>query len=162
MTAAPLVEFDLVIRSSIGIAAPPEDVWPHLSRVDGWKSSVVSLERLAGEPGAEGETLRIGQRPSDVTVHTIMRTLRAIPAEWQVQSLRTEDGQATDGYVAYTLEPDGGGTWVSCQVLARCRVPLPSGIATADEFARLANESTRAKLDADHAALKRLLEAPRR
>jgi hypothetical protein len=160
MTQAALVEFDLAIRSRIDIAVAPALVWPPLMRLKEWKASVVSIERLAGEPDAEGETLRIGQRPADVTVHMIMRTVRVEPFAWRVQTLQAEDGRSTDGYVAYSLESLANGTRLSCDVIARCCVPAPDGAALDRiAFARRANESTKAKLDADHAALKRLIEA---
>lgn len=161
MTAEPDLEFHLAIRSRIDIAAPPVAVWAELGRLQAWKTSVVSIERLAGEPGAEGETLRVGQRPADVTVHTILRTLRAEPAAWKVQTLQTEDGRTTDGYVTYSLEPAGPGTRLSCEVVARCRVRAPAGPGASAALARSVNEATRAKLDADHEALKRLVETGR-
>lgn len=162
---ATLLEFDLAIRSRIEIDAPPAAVWSQLGQLQGWKSSVVSLERLAGEPDAEGETLRLGQRPGGTTVHTIMRTVRVEPGAWKVQTLQTEDGRTTDGYVAYTLDPAGAhGTRLCCEVIARCRVVPPDrdaeGVSPA-EFAHSVNEATRAKLDADHAVLKRLVESGR-
>jgi hypothetical protein len=162
---ATLFEFALAIRSRIEINAPPAEVWSQLGRLQGWKSSVVSIERLAGEPDAEGETLRVGQRPGDTTVHTIMRTVRVEPGAWKVQTLQTEDGHTTDGYVAYSLDPAGAnGTRLSCEVIARCRVVPPPGDAEGVPpagFAHAVNESTRAKLDADHVALKRLVESGR-
>jgi carbon monoxide dehydrogenase subunit G len=162
---AVLLEFDLAIRNRIEIDAPPAAVWSQLGRLQGWKRSVVSVERLAGEPDAEGETLRVGQRPGDTTVHTIMRTVRVEPGVWKVQTLQTEDGRTTDGYVAYTLEPVGtNGTRLSCEVIARCRVVPPDDVAervSPAGFAHAVNESTRTKLDADHAALKRLVESGR-
>ena len=164
-TEAMLLEFDLAIRSRIEIAAPPAAVWSQLGRLQGWKSSVVSVERLAGEADAEGETLRVGQRPGDTTVHTIMRTVRIDPWAWKVQTLQTEDGHTTDGYVAYTLEPAGAnGTRLSCEVVARCRVVPPDDVAetvSPADFALAVNVSTRAKLDADHAVLKWLVESGR-
>jgi hypothetical protein len=159
VSESPIAEFDLAIRSRIDIAAAPERLWPHLARLQDWKTSVVSVERLAGEPDAEGETLRIGQRPVDVTVYTIMRTVRSVAPHWKIQTLRTEDGLMTDGYVSYSLEPEGSATRLRCDVIARCRIALPDGFDAVEDFARLANESTLAKLDADHAALKRLVEA---
>jgi Polyketide cyclase / dehydrase and lipid transport len=166
MTAGPaLLEFDLAIRSRIEIGAPPAVVWSQLGRLQGWKDSVVSVERIAGEPDAEGETLRIGQRPVDTTVYTIMRTVRIEPEAWKVQTLQTEDGRVTEGYVAYTLESVGARrTRLGCEVMARCRVLPPDGVAgdaSPTGFARAVNESTRAKLDADHAALRRLVESGR-
>ncbi len=159
------LEFDLAIRSRIEIGAPPAAVWSQLGRLQRWKSSVVSVERLAGETDAEGEMLRVGQRPGDTTVHTIMRTVRIEPWSWKVQTLQTEDGRTTDGYVAYSLEPAGtNGTRLSCEVIARCRVAPPAGDAqgvSPAAFAHAVNESTRAKLDADHAVLKRLVESGR-
>jgi hypothetical protein len=157
----PRAEFDLAIRSRIGIDAPADAVWAHLSRLQAWKSSVVSLERLSGQPDAEGETLRVGQRPGDVTVNMIMRTVRVQRPGWKIQTLQTEDGDATNGYVVYTLDAEGEGTRLSCDVVARCRVPLPPGVTDVAAFAQQANASTLAKLDADHAALKALVESGR-
>jgi hypothetical protein len=78
-----------------------------------------------------------------------------------VQTLQTEDGRTTDGYVSYALEPEGPGTRLRCEVIARCRIVLPDGFDSVEDFARLVNGSTLAKLDADHAALKRLVESGR-
>lgn len=157
MSAPPLAEFHLALRSSVDIAASAAAVWTHLAQLRAWKRSVVSFERLAGPPDEEGETLRLGQRPADVTVHTIMRTLRSAAPTWKVQTLLTEDGRTTDGYVVYSLQNVGAVTRVCCDVVARCRVPLPAdGDVVA--LARAANDSTRAKLDADHERLKRLVE----
>ncbi len=161
MSDPPIAEFDLAISSRIDIAAAPERVWPCLARPQDWKPSVVSVERLAGEPEAEGETLRIGQRPVDVTVHTIMRTVRSDAPRWKVQTLQTEDGRTTDGYVSYALEPAGPGTRLRCEVVARCQIALPDGFDAVEDFARLVNASTLAKLDADHTALKHLVESGR-
>lgn len=155
------VDFRLALRSRVSIAAPAATVWPLLSRLEAWKSSVVSIERLAGEPDSEGETLRVAQRPADVTVNTILRTLCVERDAWRVQSLTTEDGEATDGYVTYTLDPVSDGTLVTCELVARCRVAAPAATADVDAFARVVNEATRAKLDADHAVLKRLAESGR-
>lgn len=161
--SAACVDFDLVIRSRIEIDAPPELVWKHLAALQEWKESVVSVERLSGDPDSEGETLRVGQRPADVVVHTLMRTVRLEPCSWKVQTLQTEDGRATQGYVLYALERSTRGTNVSCEVVARCSVPVQRDASIeAAEFARQANAATRAKLDADHVALKRLVEARRR
>lgn len=160
MTGA-VAEFDLAIRSCISIAAAPAVVWDWLGDMQSWKASVVSIERLAGEPGAEGEILRVGQRPVDETVHTLMRTVRTSPPTWKVQTLQVGEGREIDGYVAYTLEPATWGTRISCEVIARCRLPVPAGVESVDAFARAANASTLAKLDADHAVLKALVEKER-
>lgn len=153
------VEFPLVIRSRVTIAAEPEAVWQRLEDLQSWKASVVSLERLAGDPGREGETLRLGQRPLDEVVHVRMTTLRVQPPAWKVQTLQTEQDASIDGYVVYALDPAPGGTLVSCDVIARCRIVPPAGTTDGTAFARRATEATLAKLDADHAALKRLVEA---
>lgn len=158
---SPRADFDLALRSRIGIEAPVEVVWARLSQLQAWKSSVVSIERLAGEPDAEGETLRVGQCPGDVTVHVIMRTVRIERPNWKIQTLQTEGSDATDGYVVYTLDAEGEGTRLNCEVVARCRVPLPAGVTDIAGYARQVNASTLAKLDADHVALKVLVESGR-
>jgi hypothetical protein len=155
------LDFRLALRSRVAIAAPAAAVWPVLGRLDAWKASVVSFERLAGEPDEEGETLRVGQRPADVTVNTILHTLRVERGAWRVQSLITEDGEATDGYVTYTLDPLNDGTLVTCELVARCRVAAPAAPPDVAAFARGINAATLAKLDADHAVLKRLVETGR-
>lgn len=153
------VEFHLAIHSEVEIAAPPPVVWQYLDRPRDWKPSIVSIERLDGQPGREGETLRIGQRPGDETVYVIMRTLRLEPYNRRVQTLSTEASRATDGYVIYTLVPDGTATRLVCDVVARCEVAAAAtGGKTAAEFARTVNEATTSKLDADHRALKALIE----
>jgi hypothetical protein len=158
MNAPAVVEFDLAIRSGILIDAPAQDVWHRLARLQDWKPSVVSLERLAGEPDAEGETLRVGQRPGDTTVHVRMRTVRSQPHGWKLQTLRAEDGDTMDGYVSYTLTDDRVGTHLGCMVIARCSMPLPPGVGSARDFERITNASTLAKLEADLVRLKQLVE----
>jgi hypothetical protein len=123
MMPSPAVEFDMAVRSVVTIDAPPAEVWSGLARLQDWKPSVVSVERLGGAAeGEEGETLRVGQRPGDSTVYVIMRTIRSLPHEWKLQTLRTEDGDATDGYVSYSLLAEQGGTRLCCAAVARCRV----------------------------------------
>jgi hypothetical protein len=153
------VEFHLAIRSEIEIAAPPPIVWLYLDRPRDWKPSIVSIERLDGQPGREGEMLRIGQRPGDETVYVIMRTLRLEPYTWRVQTLSTEASRMTDGFVIYTLAPAGTSTRLACDVVARCTIAGDAtGGKTPAEFARTVNEATAIKLDADHRALKTLIE----
>jgi len=153
------VEFHLAIRSEIVIEAPPHVVWDYLDRPGDWKPSIVSLERLSGARGQEGETLRLGQRPGTETVHVIMRTLRAEPYTRRVQTLTTEASRATDGFVIYTLAPAGTATHLACEVVARCSIAgdAVAGRTTA-EFSRTVNDATAAKLDTDHRALKALVE----
>lgn len=154
-----LVEFDLVLHSEIEICRPPAVIWPHLDRLQEWKDSVVSVERTAGARDTVGEVLRIGQQPAGQTVHVLQRTLRIQVPHHRVQSLTTEDGISTTGYVIYSLMPRGDQTLVVCDVLARVRVPAAAHEAGgAAEFARGANDATQAKLDGDHRALKRLVE----
>jgi hypothetical protein len=157
--AAAEVEFHLVIRSEIEINAPPPVVWEYLDRPRDWKPSIVSIEHLDGQLGQEGETVRIGQRPVDQTVYVIMRTLRLEPYARRVQTLTTEASRATDGFVIYTLAPVGTSTALACEVVARCAVPADAVAGRPPaEFARVVNEATAAKLDADHRALKALIE----
>ena len=158
MAVSPVV-FHLVIRSTIVIDASASVVWQYLERPRDWKPSIVSLERLAGEPGQVGETLRLGQRPGDETVYVRMQTLQAEPAVRRVQTLTTEADSSIDGFVMYALTAVGNGTHLACDVVARCTLPNEalSGRSVSD-FAQTVNEATAAKLDADHRALKALIE----
>jgi hypothetical protein len=155
----PEVEFHLAIHSEIDIDASPEVVWSWLDRPREWKPSIVSLERLDGEPGQEGESLRLGQRPGAETVHVLMQTLRAEPYARRVQTLRSEASRAVDGFVIYSLAPAGAATRLACEVVARCVVPGAAAAgASPVDFARGVNAATAAKLDADHRTLKALVE----
>lgn len=152
--------FDLVLHGEIEIERAPEAVWPCLGRLREWKDSVVSLERIRGEANAVGEVLRIGQRPGRETVYMLQETLAARAPRWRIQSLRAEDGVSANGYIAYTLVDMGAHTLVVCDVAAKVQVTAAAvqqagGIHA---LARTANDATQAKLDADHAALKRLVE----
>ena len=155
----PEMTFHLAIRSEIEILAPAVIVWDYLHRPTEWKSSIVSIERIAGSPGEEGETLRIGQRPVAETVYVIMRTLRSTPYEWRVQTISTEANQMTDGYVSYALSKSSTGTIVVANFIARCvldsTVELRQPLA---EYVALISKATNEKLDADHAALKIVIE----
>lgn len=163
MMPSPAVEFDMAVRSVVTIDAPPAEVWSGLARLQDWKPSVVSVERLgSAAEGEEGETLRIGQRPGDSTVYVIMRTIRSLPDEWKLQTLRTEDGDATDGYVSYSLIAEQEGTRLCCAAIARCRAPLPPGVGSGRDLERIVNVSTLEKLEADLARLKQLVEHGRK
>ncbi len=158
MSALSGIEFDLAIRTHVDILVPPAAVWHALGRLGDWKDSVVSTELISGRPGAEGEVIRVGQRPGTTIVYATMRTVRAAQEAWKVQTLQTEGESRVDGYVSYSLERiDGGGTRLRCEVLARCCLPAPPDTDAA-ELSRTANQSTLVKLDADHQHLKRLLE----
>ena len=151
------LEFELAMRSVVTIKAPPERVWNYLDRPRDWKPSIVSLELIAGTAGAEGETLRVGQRPAAETVHVIMRTLRLAVPSWRVQTLATEGSRAVEGFLLYSLRAVATGTELSCEFVALCRVP-PAVAAADRDFARQVGEATLSKLDADHLALKQLVE----
>jgi hypothetical protein len=153
------VDFHLVVHSEIVIESSPAVIWEFLDRPREWKPSIVSIERHGGQPGQAGETLRIGQRPAGETVYVTMRTLRADPPRRRVQTLATVAGRQTDGFVIYALEPAGAATRLVCDVVARCEVDAAAlGGATPAEFDRQVNEATARKLDADHRALKALVE----
>lgn len=154
------VEFDLALHSEVHIARPAERVWPYLDRLQAWKDSVVSVEQVAGVQGAVGEVIRIGQRPGAFTVYVIHKTLAQRAPRWKLQSMVTEDGVTTDGYVTYTLIERDAGTLVVCTVAGKVRVPLKDAeqAGGVEQLARVANEATLAKLDTDHAKLKHLLE----
>ena len=153
-------EFDLVLRSEVEVDAPRMRVWEQLERVQEWKASVVSVERIGGAPGEIGEALRIGQSRAGQVVYVHMKTLEQQPGAWKVQTLETEDGRTTRGYVAYTLHESQGRTQVIGQLIARASLPLeavPSG-QSADQASRMICEATRAKMDADHRVLKQRIE----
>lgn len=155
-----LVEFDLALHAEVEICGPATLVWPYLDLMREWKDSVVSVEHIDGTPGTVGEVRRIGQRPGPTTVHVLHKTLAMMAPRWKIQSMVTEDGTTSDGYVIYTLIERDGRTLVLCDVAAKVRVPssnvpLVGGI---EQLARAANETTLAKLDVDHSRLKRLIE----
>lgn len=153
-------EFDLVIRDSVEIAAPPARVWEPLRRLQDWKASVASIESVEGVPGAVGEVLRVGQAAGERIVHVRMKTLAVEPGAWLVQTLETEDSRTTRGYVAYTLHDRGGRTLLTGELIARASFPMaavPRG-QTAEHTAAAISEATRAKLQSDHLALKRHIE----
>ncbi len=159
MAAGDLAAFFLAIRSEVLVAAPIARVWSHLDRPGDWKPSIVAIEHLAGTPGTEGERLRVAQRPGDRTVPVLMETVRLEAPRWRVQTLVTEDGPATDGYVIYSLSAADDGTRVDCEVIARCALPRDAlDESPLEEFARRVNADTRRKLDDDLHLLKALCE----
>jgi hypothetical protein len=161
-SASRLVEFALALHSEVEIFRPAAVVWRYLDVPSEWKDSVVSLEHVDGPKGALGEVLRIGQRPGTTTVHVLHKTLGMMMPRWKLQSMITEDGVTTDGYVIYTLIERDGRTLVVCNVAAKIRVPGSDATQAGgiERLARAANEATLAKLDADHSRLKELLEGP--
>jgi hypothetical protein len=160
MSSTELHEFDLALRSDVQIAARAARVWACLEDFQAWKPSVVSVDRVEGASGAIGEVLRVGQRGAHGVVHVRMRTLQSEPGAWKVQTLETEDGRTTRGYVTYRLVEQGAATQVYAQLIARAaivRTAIPPDCPSA-EFVRTIADATRAKFDADHATLKRLAE----
>lgn len=153
-------EFDLILHSEIDIARSAAVVWPYLDRLREWKDSVVSVERAAGKPDEVGGVLRIGQRPGTQTVYVLQKTLGLQVPRWRVQTLETEDGITTSGYICYSLVESAGHTQVICSVAARVRVPASSAEQAGgiEKLALAANVDTQTKLDADHRALKQLVE----
>lgn len=158
MTGAP-VEFHLALRSEIVIEALPRIVWECIDRPREWKPSIVAIERIGGERGHEGEQVRVAQRPESETVYVLMQTVRLEPYTWRVQTLVTEASSATDGFVIYSMFPDGIATRLTCEVVARCELPAASiGDTNVGDFAQGVNNSTRSKLDEDLRRLKALAE----
>jgi hypothetical protein len=154
-----LVDFHIALRSEIEITAPVSAVWQRLEQPRDWKPSIVSIERIDGQPGEEGETLRLCQRRGEETAYLIMRTLGVQPGRWRVQTLTTEDRPDADGFVIYALEPTTTGTRLVCDFVARCLADARAiGGATIAEFARNVSAATSQKLDADHLLLKMLVE----
>lgn len=155
-----LVEFDLILHGKVCIAKPPVPVWDCLARLTDWKESVVSVERMAGSADTVGEVLRIGQRPAGQTVYVLQTTLGLAIPHWKTQSLVTEDGVTTSGYITYSLVEQDRSTIVICNVTAKVRVPAAATEQAGglELFARAANASTREKLEADHRKLKQFAE----
>lgn len=154
-----LIEFDLALRCEIAIESPASVLWGYLDRPREWKDSVASIERIDGEPGEVGEVLRIGQRPSGEIVYTILKTLRLKHTEWKVQSLATENGRLSCGYVIHSLYERGGRTQLVYDFVARCRLPAAEAEGRRrEEFARMVQDGTQAKIDADLLVLKNLIE----
>lgn len=154
------IEFDLVLRSVVEIDAAPPMVWGGLDRLQEWKPSVASVERLQGLPGSIGEVLRLGQKAGDRIVYVIHETLQLEPGVWRVQSLETEDGRSTRGYLVYSLHERGTGTLLVGELLARASLPA-SALAgrSVEQASRMITDATRAKFHADHLALKQWVES---
>ena len=163
MSSIDLHEFDLALRSEVRIAASAARVWGCLGDLQAWKPSVVSVDRIDGETGEVGEVLRVGQRSAQGVVYVCMRTVETEEAAWKVQTLETDDGRTTRGYLTYRLIGAPDATQVYAQLVARAAVErsaIPPGSPPA-EFARTIADATRTKLDADHARLRELAEGSR-
>jgi hypothetical protein len=158
--ASTLLEFDLTVHSEVEVSRPAAVVWPYLDQLQDWKDSVVSVEHIGGVRGAVGEVFRIGQRPAATTVHVVHKTLATMAPRWKIQHMITEDGLTTDGYLIYALIERDDRTLILCNLAGKVRLP-GSDVQQAggiERLARTANEATQAKLDADHARLKQLIE----
>lgn len=152
-------EFDLAIRSEVQIHASPEVVWRGLGRIDAWKSSVAAIEPLCGPAGGPGEVVRVAQRAGDRLVHVTHRTIVLEPGSWRVEWMETGNGRSVRGYLVYSLRPEGDGTLLIGELLARAAMPAGSTPGRSDEEAsRIIVEATREKFHADHLVLKRLAE----
>lgn len=153
------IEFDLVFRTGLEIAAPPPVVWSQLERLCEWKSSVASVERTAGVPDEVGEVLRIGQRRDDNIVYVIQRAVLVEANVHRVRTLTTEQGRGVDGYVIYSLAAQGSKTLLDFEMLAKGKVSADELQGrTPAQFAAMVTDATRNKVDSDHRVLKGLIE----
>ena len=136
------------------------------------------LPEIAGqfrERLVDGETVTVGAEGvawirRDAGATFLVRGLRAIadfeaelqlePGAWRVQSLRTEDGRSTRGYLVYSLHERGTGTLLVGELLARASLPA-SALAgrSVEQASRMITDATRAKFHADHLALKQWVES---
>jgi len=114
---------DVVVRTEVTIDRSPAEVWPVLLDARSWKLSVVNLETISGQSGAEGEVRRVTQKSGDQheLATYFMRVVRQRPHEQLVFKLWPIGGSDFLAYADFSLIDLDGRTRLIYDVYAEYR-----------------------------------------
>ncbi|MBN1222465.1 MAG: hypothetical protein JXB23_04415 [Candidatus Aminicenantes bacterium] len=151
-------KFDLIVRTEISINRPPADVWPLLFKVKEWKSSIDKLERVAGEPNKEGETLRVTPKGTGEDQGYFIKYVRVEENRQLVIKIFNIPDDGAVGYSDFSLFESKGKTDMIYDVYVEYRLP---GMSEEEvrKFGSRAYSATKEKLESENQKLKELVEA---
>lgn len=144
----------LVVSSRVTIDRTAAQAWPHLLNLPAWKSSIGTLEAVAGTPGAQGEIRRV--TPAGYLIETMLLE----PRRRLVFKLYPPDRALFFGFSDFTLSEAGGRTTLNYNVYVEYRFPGLTDQQRREKTAELTRQ-TQTKLDAEHLHLKALVEGVR-
>ena len=151
-------KYDLIVRTEIMIDAPPSSVWPFLFRASQWKSSIGKLERVAGEPNTEGETLRVIPEGAEADQGYYIQYVRVVDNRQLVIKIFNIPDDGAVGYSDFSLFGSDGKTHMIYDVYVEYRL---TGMSSEEvkEFGRKVYDATKSKLDSENLKLKELVES---
>lgn len=151
-------KFDLIVRTEITINAPASEVWPFLFKAQEWKQSIGKLERVAGEPNKEGETLRVTPKGAGEDQGYYIKYVRVIDNKQLVIKIFNIPDDGTVGFSDFSLFESSGKTHMIYDVYVEYNLP---GMTDEElgKFGQEVYEGTKNKLEVENRKLKELVEA---
>jgi len=151
-------KFDLIVRTEITINAPASKVWPFLFKAQEWKQSIGKLERVAGEPNKEGETLRVTPKGAGEDQGYYIKYVRVVENRQLVIKIFNIPDDGNVGFSDFSLFESNGKTHMIYDVYVEYRLP---GMTDEEvkKFGQQAHDGTKNKLEHENQKLKNLVEA---
>ena len=113
-------KFDSVVRTEVTINRPAAEVWPTLVDLPSWKDCIGSLERVSGEPGAEGELKFMTPAGGTAEQGFFIQTVRLAPPRQFVIKVFPKD-DSFFCFADFTLTEDEGVTHIIYDVYTEDR-----------------------------------------
>jgi hypothetical protein len=151
-------KFDLIVRTEVTINAPAATVFPFLFNVKEWKGSIGKLERVAGEPNKEGETLRVTPKGAGEDQGYYIKYARVVENRQLVIKIFNIPDDGTVGYSDFSLFETDGKTHMIYDVYVEYNLPGMSD-EEIKKFGQQAYDGTKNKLEIENQKLKELVEA---
>jgi hypothetical protein len=151
-------KFDLIVRTEIAIDAPASAVWPYLFDVKDWKESIGKLERVAGEPMQEGETLRVTPRGAGEDQGYYIKYVCVVENRQLVIKIFNIPDDGAVGFSDFSLFESEGKTHMIYDVYVEYSL---TGMTDEEikNFGQQVYEGTKKKLEIENRKLKELVEA---
>ena len=151
-------KYDLIVRTEITIDAPASAVWPYLFNAKEWKQSIGKLERVAGEPMKEGETLKVTPKGAGEGEGYYIKYVRVVENQQLVIKIFNIPDDGTVGYSDFSLLESHGKTHMIYDVYVEYSFKGMSD-EEVKKFGQQAYEGTKNKLEIENRKLKELVEA---
>jgi len=151
-------KFDLIVRTEITINTPASEVWPFLFKAQEWKQSIGKLERVAGEPNQEGETIRVTPKGAEENQGYYIKYVRVVEDRQLVIKIFNIPDDGTVGFSDFSLFESNGKTHMIYDVYVEYRL---TGMSDEEvrKFGQRAYEGTKNKLESENQRLKELIES---
>jgi uncharacterized protein YndB with AHSA1/START domain len=149
--------FDLIVRTEITIDAPASAVWPYLFKAQEWKQSIGKLERVAGKPNTEGETIRVTPKGAGEDRGYYIKYLRVVENHQLVIKIFNIPDDGSVGFSDFSLFESHGKTHMIYDVYVEYTLPGMSD-EEVKKFGQQVYEGTKNKLEVENRKLKELVE----